>query len=176
MGLLDTSPRGFQSWAFGGLSVRCRFYKVGYQIWGSNPSLLGEKLWVVSSFQIGGHCAGGRVHGEIVVSASSAPFVWDSLICLVCRSCSVTFGLSSEEIVPFVAVDSVCPGEEVRSEASSVAILNWNLSVWNFWVLFCPVSASGYLLLEQFLLIYCWLCRFPVWLLFFPLRVFFSWT
>ena len=40
-------------------------------------------------------------------------------------------GFFSEEIVPCVATDSVCPREEVSSGTSSVAILDWNKSDFN---------------------------------------------
>lgn len=39
---------------------------MGCQNWGSNPSLLREKLGVVSSFLSVGRHAGGGVYGEIV--------------------------------------------------------------------------------------------------------------
>ena len=166
------APWAFRADHFGG-----HLTGVGFTSWGTRSgvqilhfSVRSSELWV--PFRLGATVLGWR----FMVRSLSQPlllFVWDFPICLVCRGCSATFGLFSEEIVPYVAVNSVCPGEEVHSRAFSVDILNWNLLAWNFWVLFCPVSASGYLLLGQFLLIYCLSCRFPVWLLCLFLRFLF---
>lgn len=53
------------------------------------------------------------------------------LICPTCRSCSAIFCFCfcfPEGVVPYVAVDSMCPWEEVRSGPSYTAILNWSHS------------------------------------------------
>lgn len=38
----------------------------------------------------------------------------------------LVWGFYSEELVPYVAVNSVCPGEEVSSGSAYVALWNWN--------------------------------------------------
>lgn len=43
-------------------------------MWGSNSSLLREKLWVLSSFLIVGGHARAEVYGKIVSSASPTHF------------------------------------------------------------------------------------------------------
>ena len=46
----------------------------------------------------------------------------------MCWICSTSFrGFVSEEVVSYIAVDSLCPWEEVSSGSSYVAVLNWNL-------------------------------------------------
>lgn len=49
---------------------------------------------------------------------------WDFVVCLICRSCSASFGffvviVFPEEMDPYIAVDLVCSHEVVSSGSSS---------------------------------------------------------
>ena len=93
-------------------------------MWGSNPLFLREKLWVLSSLLIVGHCARDGVYG-----VPASPTCFNVVFSLFARCVVViqpAFRFFKEEIVPYVAVDSVCPWEEVSSGSSYVTILNWN--------------------------------------------------
>lgn len=82
-------------------------------MWGTNPSLLGEKIWVLSSLPVVGHCVTGRVYSEIV-SHSAFPIhfnVVSPLILPPWRSHPPSFQdflfyfvLFSEEIISYTAV------------------------------------------------------------------------
>lgn len=61
-----TAPLTFKARCFGSLSLKYRSYKLECLVWGSNALLLREKLQVLSSLQIVGHCAGSGVYDEIV--------------------------------------------------------------------------------------------------------------
>lgn len=100
-------------------------------MWCSNSSLHRKKLWVLSTLLSISHCAWGGVYGEIVSQPLLPPSVcFFFFFHMMCSHCSASFYFfSPEEIVPYVAVDLVCPLEEVSWESfyfSCVAILNWN--------------------------------------------------
>ena len=74
-----------------------------------------------------GHHTGGEIDSKIVSQPLQPILMW-------CSSClpgaelslSQSLGFFKEEIIPYVAVDSVCPWEEVSSVSSYIiTILNW---------------------------------------------------
>lgn len=84
---------------FGHSSLRCTV-KLGCLMQGSNPSFLREKLRVLSSHWIVGHCPGDGIYGEIL----SQPFhlfqCGPPLVCQMHTSCS--------EFLGFFVLFSVC--------------------------------------------------------------------
>lgn len=48
----------------------------GYLMWGSNTSLLRDKLWVLSSLPTVGCCAGGKVYGQVVSQPLLPTLMW----------------------------------------------------------------------------------------------------
>ena len=86
--------------------------------------LLGKELQVLSPFQIVGLQAGGSVYDDIMSQPFLIISVWVFLVLLMCSSCLGSFGVFSEEIVPYVAVDSVSLWEEGSSRYFYAAILN----------------------------------------------------
>lgn len=87
--------------------------------------LLREKLGVLSCFPFVDHCTRIGVYDDIL----SQPLL-PSWICVLFSQCvgatQLIFVFPSEEIVPYVAVNLVCPWEEVGSESSYIRILDWN--------------------------------------------------
>lgn len=85
---------------------------------GSNPSLLKEKLGLMSSLLMLGV--------EVVVRLGlslSYPLRW--VVSPTCRSCSARFGVSfRKKSVLYVAVDSACPWQVVSS--GSFYNITWN--------------------------------------------------
>lgn len=67
----------------------------------SKPSFLREKLWVLRSFPTMSHWARDGVYGEIVFQSLLPVVMWGKLL-------SQFLGLFSEDVVPNVAVNSVC--------------------------------------------------------------------
>lgn len=91
---------------------------------GSNPSLLREKLWVLVLWL----CVTTPGGGRDCVSASPSLFDVVSLSLPWCAGFAqlVFRGFFQRKFAPYVAVDSVCPWEEVSSGSSYVTILKWN--------------------------------------------------
>lgn len=95
------APLTFKARCFGSLSLKYRSYKLECLMWGSNALLLREKLQVLSSLQIVGHCAGSMVYDEIV----SQPLL-PTLICFFSSLLNVQsllshpFSFFPEEITP----------------------------------------------------------------------------
>lgn len=110
---MDGNPIGFRAGCFGTHSLGGSPKSWGARCWvGPNPSLLREKLGVVSSFSSICPFAGGWVYGKIVSPPLLPISVWGFLrVYLVYRSCSASFWLS-KGLVPCVAVGYVCLWEE----------------------------------------------------------------
>ena len=97
-------------------------------MWDSNPSLLREKLRIMrGSLLIMGCHNSGKVYGEIVSQPLSYLFQCGFfLICLMCRSCSASFGVYFTGNCSIHCYRFVCLWKEVSSGSSCITILNQN--------------------------------------------------
>lgn len=91
-----------------------------------HPSLLKEKLQILSFLLIMGRYAGGGIYGEIV----SRPFLPALILFSSCLP-NVKWLLYQflgfiREVVPYITVDLVLTWEEVSSGSFYVSILNQN--------------------------------------------------
>lgn len=121
--LMGMNSVGLQSQMFGGLPFRCCSWKLGCLIWGKNSSLLRKELQVLRSLSIVSCHIGGRVYGQDCVSTFPTCFGVISLSFVWCEEVTLpVFSLVShspptpphqEEIVLYVALDSVCLWEEM---------------------------------------------------------------
>lgn len=88
----------------------------GCTMWGSNPSLLKEKFWVLCPLRTAGHCTGHEAYGK-TVSRFLLPTYWDidfiSIIWCIGITRPVFRLFFLEDVIPYAAVDSVCSWEEV---------------------------------------------------------------
>ena len=87
--------------------------------WVQNPSLLREKLAIAYPVW------GGGLWREWISVFPTHFNVGVFLIYPMCRSCSLVSRFILERIVPYVAVDFVCPGEKRSSGAAYFAMLDW---------------------------------------------------
>lgn len=134
------SPVIFQSQMFWG--IVSRVLKVDMPGVGFKPFLLQGKLGVLCSLPIAGHGTGNRAYGKVVsqplLPASKQDFS---------RSPDAQELLGqffSEDFVPYVAADWVCPWEEDMSPgASCVAILNVILSPALLFLYFCDIRSDS---------------------------------
>ena len=124
------SPVGPRMWAlfafkvraFGGSSLRCRYWKVRCPMWGSRFFLLGRN-------------SGFWVFFWLWHAVRGVGFILRLYVCFHVVSClplSLTLGFLKRKTCPYVALNSVCLWEEVSLGSSCVAILNSNFSRWNF--------------------------------------------
>lgn len=94
----------------------------------TDPSLLREKLGIVSSF-----CCMLLCQSEVMVRMglrlSYALQCGSFLIHWLCRNCSTISEFFSEAIIPCVVVDSVCPWGEVSSGVPYLTVLDQDLSL-----------------------------------------------
>lgn len=97
-------------------------------LWSSNLLLLRENLKVLSSIQLWVAELGGGVCARLYLSLSYLFHCRFNLVCLICRCCSVSFCFS-EEMFPYVAVDSVCSWADMSSGSFYIIILNWSLTL-----------------------------------------------
>lgn len=76
-------------------SFRCRSYKLEYQLWGSNPSLLTENLCISSSLPSVCGCPRRGNWGKIVPQPllSTSVGFFPPLVCLMCRNYSASSGV-----------------------------------------------------------------------------------
>lgn len=96
-------------------------------MWCSNSSPHRKKLWVLSTLLSISHCAWGGVYSKIVSQPLLPPLVCVCFLIWCVVVAQLVFTFFPEEIVPYVAVDLVCPLEKVNSGFSyfsCVAILN----------------------------------------------------
>ena len=84
---------------------------LGCQRWGSNPSFLWEKVWVVNSLMIENCHISGGVYGEIVTQSLLLTFLW-IFVTFPQREGAAHLGFDSfsEEIILHVDVDLAAPG------------------------------------------------------------------
>lgn len=113
---------------FWGLISQVQILKVGMSNKDFKAYIPREKLQFLSPFLIVGHLATGWVYGKNV----SQPFLPALMFLFVYLSDKLVtllvFGvfIFSEEIVPYVAVDSVYLWKEMNSGSSYIGILNQN--------------------------------------------------
>lgn len=108
LSLVGTSPVGLQSQMFWGLIFQVLVLKLGCLMWGTNAWLLGEKLWVLSSLPIVGHCIMCGIYGELVLAFPTHFDAVFPLVCPVWKGHSANFQsfFFPEEIILYVDVDS----------------------------------------------------------------------
>ena len=94
---------------------------------GSNPSLLREKLEVVSYIWIVGCHTGGGAYGEIVSQPLLQVLMCDFSCYLMCRSDSASFWVLSDANVLELAAYLMCLWEEMSSGFSYIAVLTRTL-------------------------------------------------
>ena len=128
MGLINTSPIGFQSWVFRGPIPQVRVLKAGMQMWVTNPLLLRKKLGVGGSLLIIWCCVRDGIYGKCV-SAFATHFDGGILSFPQCIGVAqLVSGSLSEGIALCAAVHSMCLWGQESSGASYVTILVLPLS------------------------------------------------
>lgn len=81
-----------------------------FLMWGSNSSLLRERLHVYCSLPIVSHQAGGGVYGEIGSQPLLPASMWIFFLFTQCvQVTGLVFKVFIEEIVSYVAVDLLYP-------------------------------------------------------------------
>lgn len=106
---MDMSSISFQTICFGGLKS-----------WGVQFGVLshcssGRSFRVVSSLPVVVHCIGGGVYGESGSQALLFVLMWPLSFAQCKGIAQLVFRSFSEEIITYVAVDSVCLAEEASS-------------------------------------------------------------